>query len=280
MGKKSFKDLSYVEQDKFRREQAEKFDVDMSGYSQFGDASGARGTPTKSYDDLDKQLVTMGGMSYANNRALEAAGLSGNKKAEKISEMDEGMDQLYFTQRFMEKTHRNRMDMGGAYTPGSDEMAAKNFWVNRERSKQDASYYRKLSALEKQLKKARGEAEEEAPIEFSMSDRMQQSQDLLDSYTAGLSGGGTGTDYTFGNDPFDTRDAEVGLESPTGPIPDMSTDGFNAEPGTENITDDSYIDNTNENAADVFRDKYKFNVKEGLNLAGIPTRGPGTSFGA
>tara|TARA_B100001778_G_scaffold64600_3_gene50574 strand:- start:1051 stop:1869 length:819 start_codon:yes stop_codon:yes gene_type:complete len=113
--------------------------------------------------------------------------------------------------------------------------------------------------------------------EVKDSERMQQSEKLLDDYKAGITG--SRLHKKAGDDPFDTRSSEMGMETPTtNEVPDQSTDGLS--PGTEDIVPDSPIDNTNEIAANDFKNKYSFNVSSALNLSGTPTRGPKSNFGA
>ena len=91
MGKKNKDAPQYWDPrgDEFRRDQAEKYGIDMSGYDRFGDRWGQRGTPTKSYEDLENDIIAAARNDYDIRRSVEAAEMLGMKHG-----VDEGIEDM------------------------------------------------------------------------------------------------------------------------------------------------------------------------------------------
>ena len=177
----------------------------------------------------------------------------------------------------MKDAHKDNGN-GGKYSSTADRAGvAQEAFENFEDSR-DAGLrkdFRKM--LKKNNKKMAASQNTEAAVapEIGLSDAAKESQSLLDKYTTGITGSTLGRDTFNSSDPFDTRGAELGAESPGATQPGGS--------GVEDVVDESPIDSTNENLEEAmdFKNKYSFNVASGLNLAGIKTSGKGaTKFGA
>ena len=119
--------------DEFRRDQAKKYGIDMSGYSRFGDQSGARGTPTKSYEDLERAIVAAARNDYDIRRTREAA---------EMLDMDHGiesgfedMQDIYDYYDFGKQVHKKDMGNGGKFSSANDFAGVTNYLVNKDREK-------------------------------------------------------------------------------------------------------------------------------------------------
>jgi len=210
----------------------------------------------------DANIAEAVGNDYDVRRYMEA---TGNESA--IG----NLDQANAIHKEMRKQHRED-GQGGKYSSAQDQMGVMMGAVQDQRKQQESKMRDKFKSM---LKKTRGSEQTadalqpEAPVE--LSDRAKKSEAILDKYTMNLGRGRT--------DVFDTRAAEMGAESPSTNIPDLSSDGQ----GIEDITSNSTLDDTDEQLKNTmdFKNNYSFNVAKGLNLAGVETRGPNAQrFGA
>ena len=134
MGKKTKYDkLGVMGKREADKRMAKDYGIDSSEYGNQG-RPGENYTGKKSYDDLKKDVARAAANDYDVRRSLEAASLAGNKKAQKIGTIGSASD-AYAATRFMEKTHKNRMELGGAYDGDNDQGAVTNYWVNKDRKK-------------------------------------------------------------------------------------------------------------------------------------------------
>lgn len=131
--KKSFDKMSFPKQYEFLRDQADNYNIDMRGYSPFGDASGRFGDPTGSYSDLGEVIAKREYDNFSNRMALQEAALAGNDKAAKLLAMDEGINRTAAVENWMEKQHGKHVG-GGDYTWGSDPAGVAQHFaeVNRD----------------------------------------------------------------------------------------------------------------------------------------------------
>ena len=189
MGKKKDKyknvydNMSYVEKQKFLRREAENYGIDMGGYSYGGDPSGARGMVKGSYKDLEERLARESANNYANQRALEAAALSGNKAADKIKGMDEGINQLAATEKWMRKMKDKHVG-GGAYTWGSDPTGVKDYFVNKDREKLTEDFVTQDQLSEYEKNQAANSDDQELK-DIVLSEHMQKAKDIVDQWESG-----------------------------------------------------------------------------------------------
>lgn len=235
--------MDYHKKKGFLESQAKKYNIDLSKYSEFGDESGARGNPTEDYGALQDAVTRESAKDYNYQRMVEAASLSGNKKAKEIAEMDEGLNRLAAMERFGEKTAKNKLGHGGDYSSESDYRAVKDFWVDRDRKKQDESYA-SADDLDEVRKQIEENAQNAQPVEApELSNELRNTAEALDKYSLDL---GTGGDQIFGaagGDDLETARNENEANPAAG-------ESFE------------------------YKDKYASNVKEGFKISGIDTRGP------
>ena len=139
MGKKN-KKSSYDKKDflgkyKANNEMAEAYGIDSSQYqTRHGQVRPGAHTTKKSFDQYEKEIANAAANDYDVRRSLEAAKLSGNKKAQKIGNVSD-LSSAYAASKFMKKTHKNRMEMGGAYDGANDQAGVTDYWVNKDRNK-------------------------------------------------------------------------------------------------------------------------------------------------
>ncbi len=136
MGKKNkgkYNKLGYLGKREADKRMAKDYGIDLSQYGN-GGRPGENPSGKKSYDQLKKDVSRAAANDYDVRRSLEAASLSGNKKAQKIGTIGSASD-AYAATRFMEKTHKKRMELGGAYDGDNDQGAVTNYWVNKDRDK-------------------------------------------------------------------------------------------------------------------------------------------------
>lgn len=136
MGKKKYKNvfdkMDWFDRNQFLEEQAGDYGIDLSEYSQFGSHSD-RGGPTKDYTDLANVIAKRSYDNFSNRMALQEAALQGNRHAEKILGMNEGINQAAAAEKWMEKQHGKHVG-GGDYTWGSDPAAVAQHFAEKSRN--------------------------------------------------------------------------------------------------------------------------------------------------
>ena len=140
MGKKNkgkYNKLGYFGKQQADKRMAKQYGIDVSEYGNSG-RPGQSDDSKKSYDQLRKDVARAASNDYDVRRSLEAAKLSGNKKAQKIGNVSNASE-AYAATRFMEKTHKKRMGNSGAYDGANDQGGVTNYWVNKDRDKLKAS---------------------------------------------------------------------------------------------------------------------------------------------
>jgi len=146
MGKQNkYNKLGYFGKQNADLEMAKAYGIDTSQYGNQG-RPGENYNNKKSYEDLRKDVASAAANDYDLRRSLEAAQLAGNKKAQKIGNVSNAAE-AYAATRFMEKTHKNRMDNGGAYDGANDQAGVTNYWVNKDRNKLTESLTPEAPAL-------------------------------------------------------------------------------------------------------------------------------------
>ena len=136
MGKKNqskYDKLSYTGKREADKRMAGQYGIDLSNYGNT-ERPGASYSGKKDWDDLSADVARAAANDYDVRRSLEAASMAGNKKAKKIGSISTAAD-AYAATRFMEKTHKNRMENGGAYDGANDQGGVTSYWVNKDRSK-------------------------------------------------------------------------------------------------------------------------------------------------
>ncbi len=146
---------------------AKKYGV---GGVHFAHPDGRSGKPTRMPQDVERAVVAKMNQDYDVRRSLEAASMAGNKKAQNIGAID-NIESALAAEKFMKKTHKNRMDLGGKYSSISDTTGVTDYWVNKDRSKLVDS----MSANEQQDQAEKGVSEPTPP-----SVEMQNARDTVD----------------------------------------------------------------------------------------------------
>ena len=156
MGKKNeskYDKLGYFGKQEADKRMAKDYGVDLSQYGNTG-RPGQNYTGKKSWDELSKDVARAAANDYDVRRSIEAAQASGNKKAQKIGSISNASE-AYAATRFMEKTHKNRMENGGAYDGANDQGNVTNYWTNKQRDKEaddfKSMYMNDINSLRKKL---------------------------------------------------------------------------------------------------------------------------------
>ncbi len=182
MGKKNkgkYDKLGYLGKREADRKMAKQYGIDVSEYGNGGRPG--QHTTKKSYDQLKKDVSRAAANDYDVRRSLEAASLSGNKKAQKIGNISNASD-AYAASRFMEKTHKKRMELGGAYDGANDQGAVTDYWVNKDRSKMLESIAEDQKNSLASEEQANPKPEDLEPFDFEYSDKVQGAKDRIDEY--------------------------------------------------------------------------------------------------
>ena len=161
---KKYSKMGYFEKQAFTKDAAEKYGVDLkheivNGRHEQVDWEASRDAFTKAMAN-----------DYDVRRSLEAANMAGNKKARKAGSISNIVEAVN-AERFMAKTHSNRMGNTGEYSSANDEGNVTNYWVNKDRNKLMDS----MSANEQQDQAERGVAEPTTP-----SEELQGARDTVD----------------------------------------------------------------------------------------------------
>ncbi len=150
---------------------AKKYGV---GGIHFAHPDGRSGKPTRMPDQVEREVAAKMNQDYDIRRSLEAASMAGNKKAQKIGAID-NIESALAAEKFMKKTHKNRMDLGGNYSSISDTTGVTDYWVNKDRNKLMDS----MSAKD-QADVAKGTTEDDSPV--VLSDQLQQAEDAVKEF--------------------------------------------------------------------------------------------------
>ena len=123
---------------------------------------------------------------YDTRRSIEAAQLAGNKKANKLGVGISNISEAVNAERFMAKTHANRMDMGGSYDGANDEGGVTKFWVDKDRKKLIDSVAPKSAteegAVEAYQPPEPGLSWNEAKEQGLLSEQAQEADERVDSF--------------------------------------------------------------------------------------------------
>ena len=224
----------------------ERLGIDRLSYGGKPGESGQREAfnDMQSYND---RMVDAARNDYDMRRTLEAAAMSGKQQAQDI--LDKGFNSIgdiRNAQNFSEKAAK-RHGQGGDFSSASDYMGLTQSMVERDRNKQMeaiADEYATKSSLEE----FRDELEERNattdPVEApELSATLVAAQEGVDDYAINLGTQGDGIVGRTDSDDLFTAAAEVDASPVSG-------------------------------ESEEYKDEYTANVKGGLKLSGIATRGP------
>jgi hypothetical protein len=152
---------------------AGQYGIDVSNYGNTG-RPGENYNNKKTYDDLKKDVARAAANDYDVRRSIEAAQLSGNKKAQELGPINSA-SAAYDAHRFMKKMHGKHVG-GGNYDGASDQAGVASHFVNKDREKLMDSMSAKNQ--EKVAKKAKTDDDE--PI--VLSEQLQQAEDAVKAF--------------------------------------------------------------------------------------------------
>ena len=149
---------------------------------QFGRSSA--GQEYRSAKDVEKEIIHKARNDYDLRRTVEAAAMSGKKKAIKLQKKGfKSIDDVTNWANFSEKAAK-RHGQGGDFSSASDYMGLTKSMVLRDRAKQDEAYRREFASI-KDMNALRDdlEAQEEAtnyqPQPIEKSDALARAEDRL-----------------------------------------------------------------------------------------------------
>ena len=180
---------------------AKAYGIDSSQYqTRHGQVRPGGHSTKKSFEQYERDIARAASNDYDVRRSLEAAKLAGNKKAEKIGNVSD-LSSAYAATKFMKKTHKNRMENGGAYDGANDEAGVTSYWVNKDRDKQNSMFATKedLSAMQQQ-KAAEAAVNDEPYVESEALTNAKERVQAWEDSNAGTDpspyGGGGGADFS------------------------------------------------------------------------------------
>jgi hypothetical protein len=138
MGKKSkYSKLGYFGQAKADDKMAKKFGISKDNFTTDNHGGGRY----EQFNDgaYKKAIARAAANDYDTRRSIEAAKEAGNKKAENLGNGISNMSEAYAAERFMKKTHKNRMGNTGAYDGANDEGNVTNYWLDKARQNRDSN---------------------------------------------------------------------------------------------------------------------------------------------
>lgn len=233
-------------------EMADHYGIDKSEYYMEPNVDRYGYSDKKTYEQYQADLGKAISNDYDLRRSIEAASLAGNKKAQKIQKKGFGHDDKdilakgWDATKFLEKTHKNRMGQGGQFTARDQDDVTK-FWIDRDRKK-EAQRFSDEYVAKTELDDIRRDIEEnvrdaEAVVAPELSEELDEANRGIDQYSLELNTHGDNIFGSAGGSDLDTAMAENERNPASG---------------------ESWE----------YKDKYASNVKQGIKLSGINTRGP------
>ena len=184
MGKSKYDKLGYFGKREADEKMAKQYGIDLSQYGNQG-RPGENYTNKKSYDDLKRDVARAAANDYDVRRSIEAAQASGNKKAQKLGQGISNASEAYDAQRFMEKTHSNRMGNTGNYDGANDQGNVAKYWTDKQ-----ASQYAKQGDLNKMSVDSQIEdAQTSTEPDYQESDHLKQAKERVQSFRGASSAG-------------------------------------------------------------------------------------------
>ena len=118
---------------KEQRKFAERYGIDLDDYHVYADMTD-RVSGKRSMEDFEQDLIKAAGSDYDTRRAIEAAALAGDEKAQKFAKKGiANILDLKRLQRLQEDQHKERT--GGAFTSPSDFAGLSFDMVEKDRKK-------------------------------------------------------------------------------------------------------------------------------------------------
>lgn len=184
MSKSKYDKLGYLGKREADKRMAEQYGIDLSQYGNT-ERPGASYSGKKEWDELSGDVANAAANDYDVRRAIEAAQASGNKKAQKLGQGISTASEAYDAQRFMEKTHKNRMDNTGNYDGANDQGNVAKYWTDKQ-----ASQYAKQGDLNKMSVDSQVEdAQTSTESDYQESDHLKQAKERVQSFRGASSAG-------------------------------------------------------------------------------------------
>ena len=241
--------MGYFEKQAFTRDQAEKYGIDLK-YE----------TVNGRHEDVDWEASNAAvakamANDYDTRRTIEAAQMSGNKKANKLGQGISNISEAVNAERFMAKTHKNRMGNTGKYTNANDEGGVTDYWINKERGKQNAQFATKedLSALQQQQAEAVKQTPSEEP--YQPSEELVQARERVQAWEQ---------DDQNSDSPYGVRKSSS--SDAYGSALKQAQQGGSVETDVDSFTQKLADRKNNQEGAQNFADDFRKDVKIGANF--------------
>ena len=177
---KKYKKMDYFEKQQFTKDQAERRGIDLKHKTVNGRHE------MVDWDASNAAVARAMANDYDTRRSIEAAQLAGNKKAEKLGNGISNISEAVEAERFMAKTHKNRIGATGKYSSANDEGNVTNYWVNKDRKKFAASIASNNATDEGSVEAyeapERGLSWNEAKERGTLSDQAQEADSRVTDY--------------------------------------------------------------------------------------------------
>jgi hypothetical protein len=135
---KKFGKMGYFEKIAFTDKMGEKYGVQKSQFEGNGYTNGGR---QENFNDEAYQKAVVKAMAndYDTRRSIESAQSAGNKKAQGLGKGINNLSEAVAAERFMAKTHTNKLGATGKYTSANDEGNVTNYWVKKAKENEHAN---------------------------------------------------------------------------------------------------------------------------------------------
>ena len=129
---KKYDKMDWNERQSFNDTMMERYGLDRID-------NGEEMTGRGSYDTEAENAAIARAMAndYDTRRSIESAQMSGNEKANALGKGISNISEAVDAERFMAKTHKNRIGNTGKYSSANDEAGVADYWSNKDRNKQN-----------------------------------------------------------------------------------------------------------------------------------------------
>ena len=199
MGKKKWKEMSHLDRDKYMSKVGNQLGVNESDYYDYTSRPDRGLTLNK--EKYQAAVQNTMGNDYDTRRAMEAKGLSGNKKAQKFAEKGiASAKDVFKSHKLMEKFHQDNGN-GGDFSSASDYAGVAYKAAQQERKDygRDFATVDDLNSLRDDLEQQE-EASDYTPKPIEKSDALARAEDRL----SGAEGYNAGSIYESNNRPAAT----------------------------------------------------------------------------
>ena len=184
--------------DKGTRKAMERYGIDRSKYTNTGAKAQGREFGKATYEDMEKDILKAAQSDYDTRRAIEAAAMSGDKRA--VDFANDGMGDFadVLSVQDMQRQQHKELGNGGDFSSASDFAGLSYGLAERDRENMTSSFddkYATKSALDEMQTRIKQEAVNTPPPEPSAE--LTAAQEGVSSYDSGLGSFGTGI---FGGD--------------------------------------------------------------------------------